>query len=91
MFPRENGSAIEGSLISIKRSEHIKHNKQRENAQGEDQGEERQVQLESASADGALLHQKSYPAVRYPKAIPLANLTGLASFSWKSLLESVHS
>ena len=38
-----------------------------------------------------LLHQKSYPAVRYPKAIPLANLTELVSFSWKSLLESVHS
>jgi hypothetical protein len=38
----------------------------------------------------ALPHQKSYSAVHYPKAIPLANPTGLASFSWKSLLESTH-
>jgi hypothetical protein len=33
---------------------------------------------------GALLHQKSYPAVRSPEAVSLENLIELASFTWKS-------
>ena len=40
----------------------------------------------NVGASAGLLHQKSYPAVRYPDAIPLANLTGSVSCSWKSLL-----
>jgi hypothetical protein len=35
-------------------------------------------------ASPALLHQKSYPAVRSPEAVSLENLTELASFTWKS-------
>src|SRR5579864_6197727 len=46
-------ASLEKRLISLKRSEHVKHNQHRENAQGEEQSKERQAQLESASADGS--------------------------------------